>query len=1030
MTRQILMMLLLCLAGAASADEQAALGLLERGDTAFNRAEYAAAREFYQQAQAELAGENSPLAAEILNDLAALAMQQGRETEFHNLFANARQAKQAFAGAMPAAAGDNLLINGDFEDGLIFPWGTGHYERTDGKFGYGVWWNSNNAQALMKLDYAEKYRGCCSLRITNHSPAAAHVFSTLSQRIAGLEPNAVYKISGYAKAENLSGGALSITVDAAWGKRIPGLPAGTYNWKPFSGTVNIGHNDYIDFRILHLNTGTVWLDELRLEKQAAEADPFQQLESQYDAGQYPEALQLAQELEQRHADNKGALARTRWLAGRVHHALGDYPAALEKLRWALDNGIPRAAFELGQAYLSVGDYASAENYLKQAYQTVRGDQGTESLVLNQLSRCYLAQHDPQQAIQAQRQSYHILKHIEDKHGQSLALLQLGRIYLSQRDPAAALPELQTALQLAQQLDDPLLASDALLYLAEAAHQAKKPAQAYVSAALREKQSLHDPLGLVGALAMQSRVLRAENPAAAVVFGKQAVNLLQSLRLSLAQMDKALQQAFLQDKSKAYQELADILIELGRLPEAQQVLNLLKEEEYFDFVRRDAGAEQGRAQATFNTTEQPWATRYGEIQDKLAGLGKELGELKQKARQGEMSAAEKARREQLRADMQVASLAFDAYLQELRAAFAQADAARAIEFGEKNLARLRPLQGTLRQLGHGAVLVHYLITPDKLRMILTTPDAQLAREAPVSAAELHRAILDYRRKLENPLRWPRQESQQLYRWLLQPLEADLQQAGAKLLMLSLDGALRYVPIAALHNGKQYVIERYALAMYTEAARGNLERAPAREWQIAGLGVSDEIPGFNSLPAVAQELEQIVRRGGADSNGVADGVIYLNREFTAAAFLDALDEGYPVAHIASHFVFSPGTDQDSYLLLGDGGKLTLADIRAGYDFNSLDLLTLSACNTALGDNASGREIEGLGALAQNRGAKSVLATLWAVNDASTGLFMQQLYRNRATLSKAEALQQAQIAMLRGEQYKHPYFWAAFVLLGNWL
>jgi len=203
-----------------------------------------------------------------------------------------------------------------------------------------------------------------------------------------------------------------------------------------------------------------------------------------------------------------------------------------------------------------------------------------------------------------------------------------------------------------------------------------------------------------------------------------------------------------------------------------------------------------------------------------------------------------------------------------------------------------------------------------------------------------------------------------------------------------------------------------------------------WRIAGLGVSEAVRGFSPLPGVAQELEQLVLRGAKDRDGVAEGILRLNRDFTSKAFLGVLDEGYPVIHIASHFVFTPGTEKDSYLLLGDGGRITLADIRSHYDFNAVDLLTLSACNTAVGGSANGREIEGFGALAQNRGAKGVLATLWAVSDASTGRFMVQLYRNRATLSKAEALQQAQQSMLREGKFRHPYFWAPFVLLGNWL
>ena len=152
------------------------------------------------------------------------------------------------------------------------------------------------------------------------------------------------------------------------------------------------------------------------------------------------------------------------------------------------------------------------------------------------------------------------------------------------------------------------------------------------------------------------------------------------------------------------------------------------------------------------------------------------------------------------------------------------------------------------------------------------------------------------------------------------------------------------------------------------------------------------------------------------------------------MDALDKGYPALHIASHFVFKPGTERDSYLLLGDGTKLSLAQMNdEDLDFNNVDLLTLSACETAMGGTkANGREIEGFGGFAQRQGAKAVLATLWPVADKSTGLFMKNMYelRQKKDLTKAEALQQAQIAFILSEHYSHPFFWGPFILMGNWL
>ncbi|RKZ70104.1 MAG: hypothetical protein DRR19_33555, partial [Candidatus Parabeggiatoa sp. nov. 1] len=450
---------------------------------------------------------------------------------------------------------------------------------------------------------------------------------------------------------------------------------------------------------------------------------------------------------------------------------------------------------------------------------------------------------------------------------------------------------------------------------------------------------------------------------------------------------------------------------------------------------------------YSAFDAPWAQRYQEISQQLAALGQELGQLRQKAKGG-LTDAQEIRRQQLRADQTVANQAFFAYIEELTKTLAQDDSRRALEIGARNLDKLKPLQGTLRQLGDGVVLVHYLVTEDKLHLLLTTPDIQLVREASVGEKELNQTVFDFRRKLQRgskkalrgpvSLRWKKpkkdtlDDAKTLYDWLIKPIEADLKQAQATTLMLSLDGTLRYVPIAALFDGQQFVAERYVTVIYTESAKSNLKDQPKDNWTLAGLGLSQAVPGFNPLPAVVSELNGIVRQGEDDTEGVLDGVVYLNQQFDAKIMLDVLDEGYPVLHIASHFVFEPGTQYSSYLLLGNGDKLTLAQIREAYDFNSLDLLTLSACNTAMGVRANGIEVEGFGVLAQRLGAKGVLATLWKVADTSTGLFMQQMYQLRATqlVSKAKALQQIQQSFIQGKKYAHPYYWAPFILMGNWL
>ncbi|MCP4701956.1 MAG: CHAT domain-containing protein [Gammaproteobacteria bacterium] len=1047
----IIFLILLSGAGGSHADAVKNEDLIRKGDWHFNRGEYSEAQALYRQVHTRLKNQKPfpPALSEVINNIAAVYMARGELSRFREAFSISRNLKQRLVRKTAALrrTGTNILINGGFEDGLIFPWGTGHYERTDGKFRFGVWWNSKNAKAFMKIDADLRHGGEKSLRITNNSPSEPHVFSTLSQRITGLAPNSVYRISYYAKAENLSGGAVSFTIDAGWNKRLPAPPPGTYDWRRFETAVNIGHNDYIDFRIIHVNTGTLWLDDIFIESVETpdEQEVLQQAESLFDAGEYEAALKLYLQREQQVRDNPRALARAGWHSGRVYAALGKYAPALLRFEQAVAHGVARANIDLAGLYYRLGDYPAAEGYFKKSLKIVAGDQGSESLVLNKLSRCYLAMGRLSEALSAQRQAYRILKHIENKHGQALALNQLGVIYLRKNEYMSARMEFARALPLAAKLDDKQLRSDILFNQARTAYLNgnKRAARKRLNEALPIKEALQDQPGLVRAFRLQALLARKEHPGIAILFGKQAVNILQNLRAGLVEMDKSLQQVFVKDKAHAYQELADVLIEQGRLPEASQVLAMLKEEEYFDFVRRDAQADTRHTRAAYNAFEQPWVQRYRKINSQLAALGREQGELRKKARQNGLTSEEKSRRKYLRQEMRVANQAFIAYLDALKTAFKQVGPARAMEAGAKNLAGLRGLKGALRELGHGAVLLHYLITADKLRILLTTPEVQLAREAKVTEKALNRQIYALREALTNRRsRGYYREAKKLYDLVLAPVAEDLVQAEAQTLMLSLDGPLRYVPVAALYNDKQFVAERYAVVTYTEAARHNLTRQPKAEWTLAGMGLTREIPGFRPLPAVAEELESIVRRNADDPDGVLDGVVHLDAAFDADALLDTLDAGHPVMHIASHFVFRPGTEQDSYLLLGSGEKLNLAQIREEYEFHSLDLLTLSACETALGEQANGREIEGFGTLAQKNGAKGVLASLWPVDDQSTGQFMQALYRLRVNrgLTKAQALQQVQHSFIQARKrssaagyphyYAHPYYWAPFILMGNWL
>jgi len=521
-----------------------------------------------------------------------------------------------------------------------------------------------------------------------------------------------------------------------------------------------------------------------------------------------------------------------------------------------------------------------------------------------------------------------------------------------------------------------------------------------------------------------------HPEAAIVFSKTAVNIYQTQRERVSTIGAAELKSYTQSVAFIYQSLASILTDQGRLDEAQLVLDMLKEDEQFEFVRRSASADPRRSRMGYNATEQVWVNRYRQVADRLAALGAEEVALQKQAKLG-LSPEQQQRQKALAADLAVARQAFDAFLNELRTSFAQKGPARAVEVVETSQKALRDLQGLLKGLGDDAVLLQYYVTDDRVGMLLTTPGVQLARTSQVSAKDLNRQIGEFRRLLRDPKSNAQPAAQALYQLLVAPVAQDLAQAGAKTVMLSLDGALRYVPFAALHDGQQYLAQKWNLPMYTSVTKDKLRDAVAQEWQAAALGLTQAVGEFDALPAVRAEMRSIVKDG---RTGVLPGEVHLDKAFSAARLKDVSQRPFQLLHVASHFRFSPGTEVNSFLLLGDGQQLTLGDIRTqNFRFDQVDLLTLSACDTGLGGgrDAQGREIEGFGVIAQQQGAKAVLATLWPVADQSTALLMADLYKRRQSqrLTKIEALRQAQLGLMAQPRYAHPFYWAPFILMGNW-
>jgi CHAT domain-containing protein len=342
--------------------------------------------------------------------------------------------------------------------------------------------------------------------------------------------------------------------------------------------------------------------------------------------------------------------------------------------------------------------------------------------------------------------------------------------------------------------------------------------------------------------------------------------------------------------------------------------------------------------------------------------------------------------------------------------------------ERYLAGVKPLE----QAAARTAVLYPIPLPDRLELLVSIGERMHRVVVPVGEDALRREALALRVALERRATFQfLPHARQLHDWLIRPLEALLAEAQVDTLVLVPDGPLRGMALAALHDGKGFLIERYALAIAPSLSLVDPRPLAARATSILAAGVAQSVQGFSALPAVTAEL--------ADLQALGAKSVLLDSAFSAAAFEQGLRNApVSVVHIASHARFSADA-RESFLLTWDG-RITLDQVERQFRATRLrdepiELLFLSACETAAGDE---RAALGLAGVAVKAGARSAVATLWQVNDAATGLLVSEFYRQLATpgVSKAEALRRAQRALLADLRYRHPGQWSAFMIIGNWL
>jgi CHAT domain-containing protein len=340
---------------------------------------------------------------------------------------------------------------------------------------------------------------------------------------------------------------------------------------------------------------------------------------------------------------------------------------------------------------------------------------------------------------------------------------------------------------------------------------------------------------------------------------------------------------------------------------------------------------------------------------------------------------------------------------------------------------------LDKIDRSAAIVYSIVLPDRVAVLASIPGQPLRYYSnKISQQNIEENITKIRSNIENPEFTPRQEqafqtqSKQLYDLLIAPLATDLQKSNTKTLVFVSDGVLRNLPMSVLYDGKQYLVEKYNLALTP-----GLQLVPPSDIgdsdnrQALLGGISESRQGFASLPGVKTEIEAISK--------LIPNQQLINEKFNNRQVASNLvANNSQIVHLATHGQFS-SKPEDTFILtwdnrLGIDRLQNLIQSRNIRSSKGIDLLVLSACQTAAGDN---RATLGLAGVAIKARAKSTIASLWSVSDEGTQLLMTDLYKNLATpsLSKAESLKLAQQSLIRNPKYRSPFYWGAFILVGNW-
>ncbi|MTJ07476.1 CHAT domain-containing protein [Anabaena sp. UHCC 0204] len=760
--------------------------------------------------------------------------------------------------------------------------------------------------------------------------------------------------------------------------------------------------------------------------------------------------------------------------GMIYHTLGKYESALEYYQKSLSvlqqvSSYPvektpwvwTVFFNMGDIYQSLGEYDRALSTYQQALKLAQKHRiGSEVKNINAIGNIHYRLKKYDLALEFYEQALSKVKGIKNKKDKKFleawTFHNMGIVYLDQGKYELSLKFLQQGLTIVKSLGDKLSQGVMLDSVGKVYFQQGKYESAWNSyqQSLIIVQEIGHKAGEAKVLNNIGYLLEKQNqPELAIVFFKQSVNVREAIRNNIKGLPQEQQQSYTETIAEDYRHLADLFLQNNRVLEAQQVLDLLKVQELADYLKDVRGSNNNIQGITERTQEQEIRKGIAVKIDQAISQGKELA-LLENITINKRTEQQKQRIIELRKSEQEITKQFETFLkspqvQEWIAQLQQTSQGQSFNLN----ADATTLQDNLRKIQQDAVIIYPLVLGDRLELILISPyTPPLRRTVPVKREEFNRVIAEFRSTVTTPTRNPKIPAQKLYNWLIKPLEADLAQAKTKTIIYAPDGQLRYIPLAALHDGKQWLVERFRINNITAISLTDLNTKPQNQLNVLAAAFTkgnysfkagDQEFNFSGLPFAGREVETLAQT-------IPNTTKLLDQQFTKDIVFQMND--YSIVHLATHAAFTLGQPEESFILFGNGDRITLQDIK-NWRLPNVDLVVLSACATGLGERlGDGREILGFGYQMQQTGARAAIASLWSVDDGGTQVLMNAFYAvlKQGNITKAEALRQAQIALITGNyanigqqrgisdnlpsqmsnELSHPFYWSPFILVGNGL